>query len=153
MRRRWPLLLLVAVVLCCAGLAQTLQGHVLLRDAGLYETPATYTELAFSQPGALPGALVKPSTKLTVSFGIHNVSDAPRSYQWSIALVHRGKSQIKASGAVQAPAQGRATVTRPVVAVCVGGRLEVIVRLASPDESISFWMTCPPAASKKQAKQ
>jgi hypothetical protein len=98
MRGRWSLLSLVAIVLCCAALTQTSRGHVLLQDAGLYETPATYTELTFSHPGALPDALVKPSSKLTVSFGIHNVSDIPRSYQWFIMLAHSGKSQVKASG-------------------------------------------------------
>lgn len=152
MKGRWQLFLLVAVILTCVGLAQTQQGHVLLEDAGLYKT-ATYTELAFSQPGALPSALEKPSGNVKVSFGIHNVSDSSRSYRWSIAFVHAGKSQVKASGAVLTPAQGQTTVTRSVAAACVGGRLQVIVRLAAPPESISFWMTCPPVAVEKRAKQ
>lgn len=151
MKGRLQLLLLVAVLLTCVGLAQTQQGHVLLQKVGLYETPAVYTELAFSQPNALPSALKKPTGSVKVSFGIHNVSNAPRSYQWSIVLVHAGKSQVKASGALQTPSQGRTAVTRSVSAACVGGRLQVVVRLANPAESISFWMTCPPAAAKKQA--
>jgi hypothetical protein len=151
MKGRWALLLLIAIVLCCTGLAQTSQGHVLLRDAGLYETPATYTELAFSDPQALPSSLVKPSGNVTVSFGIHNVSDAPRSYDWSIVLAHSGKSQVQASGTVLTSPYGRTTVTKSVVAECVGGQLQVVVRLASPAESISFWMTCPSTAGTKQA--
>jgi hypothetical protein len=152
MKGRWHLFLLVAAVLTCVGLAQTSQGHVLLRDTGLYETPAIYTELTFSEPGALPSVLQKSGGNVKVSFGIHNVSGAPRSYQWSIVFVHAGKSQVKASGAARTLAQGRTAVTRSLAAVCVGGRLQVVVRLASPVESISFWMTCPPAA-KKQASQ
>ena len=153
MKGRWPLIFLVAAVLACVSLAQTQQGHVLLRNVGLYETPAAYTELTFSDPGALPSALEKPSSSVKVSFGIHNVSDASRSYQWSIAFAHAGKNQVKASGVAVTAAQGRTGVTRSLVAACVGGRLQVVVRLASPAESISFWMTCPPAAAKKQAKQ
>jgi hypothetical protein len=153
MRGRWPLLSVVAAVLICAGLAQTQTGHVLLRDTGLYDTPAVYTELSFSDPGALPSALEKPIGNVKVSFGIHNVSYASRSYQWSILFVHAGRSRVKASGAAQTPAQGRTEVTRSVVAACVGGRLQVVVRLASPAQSISFWMTCPRAAAGKKAKR
>src|SRR5580704_9988359 len=134
MRRHWPTLLLGALALVCAALAQTTQGHVLLRDAALYETPATYTELTFSTPGKLPTALAKPSASVPVAFGIHNVSGAPRDYSWSIALVRAGKSQVKATGAVLTPAQGRTAVSRSVVAACPSGRLEVVVRLASPAE-------------------
>jgi hypothetical protein len=153
MKGRWQLPLLVAAVLACAGLAQTQQGHVLLRNVGLYETPTAYTELAFSQPGDLPSALTRPDASVKVSFRIHNVSADPRAYKWSIVLVQTGKSQVKASGTVQAPAQGRTSITRSVAAACVGGRVQVLVKLASPAESISFWMTCPPASAKKKANQ
>jgi hypothetical protein len=70
----------------CVGPPQTEQGRVLLGNTSLYETPATYTELALSESGALPN---------------------------------------------------------------VDGRL----LLASPAELISFWMACPPASAKKQAKR
>jgi hypothetical protein len=153
MKGRWPLLSVVAAVLICVGLAQTQRGHVLLRDTGLYETPAVYTELAFTDPGALPRALATPDGTVKVSFGIHNVSYAARSYQWSIGLAHAGKNRVEASGAVQTRAQGRTGVTRSVAAACVGGRLQVVVRLASPAESISFWVTCPPAATRKRTRQ
>jgi hypothetical protein len=132
-------------------LAQTGSGHTLLRAAGLYEEPASYTELAFSTPGDLPSALAKPSASVKVSFGIHNVSDSPRSYDWSIALVHSGVSQVKASGAASTSAQGRTAVTKSVTAACSSGRVQVVVRLASPAQSISFWLTCPPVASKAKA--
>lgn len=152
MKSHWQSLSLVAVVLACVGLAQTQQGHALLRNVGLYETPAAYTELTFSEPGDLPTTVARPSSSVNVSFGIHNVTDNARAYVWSIVLVHSDKSQVKASGSAQAPAQGRTAVTRPVVVACVGGRVQVVVRLASPAESISFWMTCPPAPSKKASK-
>ncbi len=153
MKGRWQLLLLVAAVLACVSLAQTQQGHVLLRDAGLYETPAAYTELMVSDPRALPSSLKKPAGNVKVSFDIHNVSDTPRSYQWSIAFVHAAKTQVKASGSAVTSAQGRTQITRTLIAACAGGRLQVVVRLASPAESVSFWMTCPSAAPKKQARQ
>jgi hypothetical protein len=141
------------VLLACLGLAQTQQGHAVLRDLGLYETPATYTELTFSAPGSLPGKLAKPSTGVTVAFGIHNVSGAARSYQWSILVVRAGKSQVKSTGTVLTPAQGRTAVSRSVVTMCTAGQVQVVVQLASPAESISFWMTCPQAPTKKQVSK
>jgi hypothetical protein len=153
MKGRWHLSFLAVAILACVGLAQTQQGHVVLSDVGLYQTPAPNTELAFSQPGALPSVLEKSNGIVKVSFSIHNASGDPRSYQWSILLVHLSDSQAKASGSVLTPALGRTVVTKSVAAACVDGRLQVVVRLASPAESISFWMTCPAAATKKQAKQ
>lgn len=152
MKARWQLLLLVAFVLICASLAQTEQGHVVLGDVGVDKT-VSYTELAFSDPMTLPGTLEKPHEDLKVSFGIHDVSTDTRSYKWSIVLVHGTDSQVKATGNVLTPAQSRVTVTKSVAASCTGGRLQLVVRLASPSESISFWMTCPPEVAKKQATQ
>jgi hypothetical protein len=153
MRSSWQLLLLVAGVLVCAGLAQTQPGHTLLRDTGLYETPATYTELTFSAPGDLPSAVALPNASITVAFGIHNVSGDSRDYHWSIVLVHSDKSQVKASGTVPTPAHGRSAVTKSVAAACTSGRVQVVVQLANPAESINFWVTCPSASAKKQVKK
>ncbi len=153
MRGRWYLLLLAGLAVVCAGLAQTQPGHAALAAAGLYEKPAVYTELAFSAPGALPSTLAKSGTPVSVSFGIHNVSGSQQSYNWSIALVRSGTSRVAASGVAATPAQGRATVTKPVKVTCASAseRIQVVVRLASPADSISFWLTCPPAAAKTRA--
>jgi hypothetical protein len=152
LKGRLYLLSIVAAVLVCVGLAQTQQGHVLLRNVGLYETPAVYTELTFSDPGSLPSALSKPNQNVKVSFSIHNVSGVSRTYQWSIVFVHSGKSQLKATGAVVTLAQGRTGITKSLVAACTGGRLQVVVRLASPAESVGFWVTCPTAAKRKTSQ-
>jgi hypothetical protein len=152
MRSRWYLLLFAVFALACVSLAQTPQGHRLLGAVGIYEEPAAYSELAFTTPGALPNTLPTLSASVTVSFGIHNVSSASRSYDWSISLVHSGVSKVKASGTVSTSAQGRAAVTRSVVPACTGGQVQVVVRLASPAESISFWMTCPTAPTKTKTK-
>lgn len=144
------LVLLVGLVAACAGLAQTGQGHVLLSDAGLYKQPASYTELAFTTPGDLPSKLPSPNSPISVSFSIHNVSAAARAYQWSVVLTRAGQSHAKASGAVTAPAQGRVTVAKSVAMTCAGGRLQVQVRLASPAESLNFWVTCPAASPRSR---
>jgi hypothetical protein len=152
MRARWQLLVLIAALLACVSLAQTQQGHAVLGSVGLYETPASYTELAFSDPGHLPGALATPNASIKVSFTIHNVSGNSRSYQWSIILANSGKDQVATNGTALSPAQGQTEVTRSVKTYCVNSRLQVTVRLASPAESISFWMTCP-LGTGKQAKK
>ena len=152
MRNRWQLLLLVFGVLICVGAAQTQPGHAVLKAVGLYETPASYTELAFAQPGELPQTLTKANSNISVSFSIHNVSSAGRSYQWSIALERAGKTQVKTTGTLESPAQGQTVITRSLDVSCPSGRVQVVVKLASPAQSIGFWLTCPSAA-KRQAKQ
>lgn len=153
MRGRWSLLSLVALVVICVGLAQTSQGHALLRDAGLYEVPASYTELAFTDAGALPNTLTLAKKQVPVSFSVHNVSGSSQTYQWSIAVTRDGKSQVKAAGTVGVPAQGKATVTRSVTTACgTAPKVQVVVRLASPAESIDFWALCPPSTPTTNAK-
>jgi hypothetical protein len=148
MKARWQLLLPTAFVLVGATLAQTQQGHMVLGAVGVYKT-VSYTELAFSDPMTLPRTLEKPHEDLNVSFGIHDVSADASSYAWSVVLIHGTESQVKASGNVLTAAQSRVTVTKSVAVSCTGGRLQVVVRLASPNESISFWVTCPPKGAKK----
>ena len=135
--------MLMALVMLSAGFAQTRQGHALLQGVGLYEAPTSYSELAFTAPGNLPRQLKSEHAPIGVSFGIHNVSGSSRTYRWSIVLARSGQSHVKASGVVSVPAQGRVTVARTVAMACAGGRLQVVVRLASPAESIDFWATCP----------
>src|SRR5947209_2867525 len=149
--RRWggPFALL-AVVVVIVGLAQTSPGHALLKDAGLYKEPASYTELAFAAPATLPVHLTSRETQVRLAFRLHNVSGSPRSYRWSVVLVHIGRGKVAASGAVAVPAQGKTTVAKTVPLACTGGRLQVIVRLADPRESVDFWTTCAPAARSKR---
>lgn len=138
--------MLIVVVLLGLSLAQTMAGRTFLQSVGLYKPPGGFTALAFTDPGNIPDRVPHGNTSIGVSFGIRNATDASRTYDWSIALVHSGKSQVGASGVATVPAQGQTTISRAVAAACTGGRLQVIVRLASPAESIDFWVTCPAKA-------
>jgi hypothetical protein len=89
--------------------------------------------------------VAKAKSAVDLSFGIHNVSGASRSYQWSVVLAASGKSRVAAAGTAAVPGQGRVTIARPVAVTCSGTRLQVQVRLASPAESVHFWITCPVA--------
>jgi hypothetical protein len=142
------LILAIVLVAACAGLAQTSQGHVVLSDVGLYEKPASYTELTFTNPGDLPSTLRKSNSPVKVSFAIRNVSGTARAYQWSVALTKANKTQVKATGTVTALAQQSVNVTKSVTTACTSGRVEVLVRLASPAESVHFWVTCPATAQR-----
>jgi hypothetical protein len=142
MKGRWSAVALMALVLLGAGLAQTRPGRGLLQGAGLLQVPSSYTELAFTVPSNVPVKLKSRHALIGVSFGIHNVSDSQRTYRWTIIFVRSGRSHVKASGAVRAPGQGQALVAKNFATVCVGGRLQVVVQLAIPAESIDFWTTC-----------
>ena len=148
MKGRWSAVALVALVLLGAGLAQTRPGRVLLQSAGLRQVPASYKELALTAPSSLPVKLKSAHAPIEVSFGIHNVSVSPQTYRWSVTFVRSGRSHVKASGVIRAQVQGRATVAKTFATVCVGGRLQVVVRLAMPAESIDFWATCVSSSGK-----
>ncbi|HEY6494887.1 MAG TPA: hypothetical protein VIZ43_16560 [Trebonia sp.] len=97
--------------------------------------------------------MARSNASVPVAFGIHNVSGDSHQYHWSITLVRSGKSQVEASGSVQTPAQGRTAISKSVPSGCTSTQVEVVVQLASPAESISFWVTCPSGAAKERAKQ
>jgi hypothetical protein len=143
LKGRWSALVLVILVVLCAGLAQTSPGHSVLADMGLAETAPSYTELAFTDAGSLPNFVTAERASVSVSFGISNVSGATRAYRWSIVAVHEGTSKRAASGDVIVPAQGHAAVAESVRVTCPAGRDQMVVQLASPAESINFWVACP----------
>lgn len=140
------LVILMALAIVCVGFAQTGPGHSVLSGMGLYQPPVVYTELTFAAPDNLPGTLATAHSPVDVSFDIHNVSGASRAYHWFITVAKNGHNgRQAAAGTVTAAAQGRVTVTRSVTAACTSGRLQFVVRLASPAESVEFWVTCPVA--------
>jgi hypothetical protein len=140
--------LITAAVVTVAGLAlalaQTSPGHALLRKAGLYGGPASYTSLAFSNPGSLPSRLFAVPSRVSVSFGISNSSADPYSYQWSVLLHRAGQVKRLAAGEVEVPAGASTIVAPTVTAACSRGQAQVSVQLAAPAESIAFWLTCSP---------
>jgi hypothetical protein len=140
--------LITAAVVAAAGLAlalaQTSPGHALLQKAGLYEEPAGYTSLAFTNPQALPAQLSPVPGRVSVSFGISNSSADPQSYHWSVLLHRAGQVKRLAAGEVEVPAGESTTVAPMVTAACSAGQVQLSVQLAAPAESIAFWLTCTP---------
>lgn len=139
--RGW--LALAAVVLVTAGIAQTGAGQALLRQAGVIASAPGYTELAFARLQALP-AQAASQAKFNVSFVINNVTSVTHDYQWSLWLVNNGHTHYMGKGDTPLEAGHGATVTHAVVMTCSAGRARIVVRLASPAESIDFWSKCLP---------
>lgn len=135
---------MVAAVGLALGLAQTSAAHALLRKAGLYEPPASYTSLAFTDPQSLPSQLSPVPTRVSVSFGISNSSADPRTYHWSVVLQRTGRVNRLAAGEAEVPAGESATVAPIVSASCSAGQARMSVQLAAPAESITFWLACSP---------
>ena len=88
---------------------------------------------------------------ITVSFSIHNVSGSAKSYQWSAVALNGGANEGSLSGNATVASQARASFIENIQATCPSGRDQVVVRLASPAESISFWVTCPVSAAPAEA--
>jgi hypothetical protein len=145
--------MLVILVLLCAGVAQTSPGRSVLVGLGLTETTSGYTELSFANAGSLQESVASAQAPITVSFAIHNVSGSPHHYQWSVVADNKGTSEGSASGDVTVAAQGRAAFIENIQSTCPSGRDQVVVRLASPAESLNLWVTCPVASApaKKSA--
>ena len=134
---------LVAAVALAAGIAQTSFGHEVLRKAGLFEEPASYTSLAFVDPQLnVIENLSSRQVPVPVSFAIHNSTGVPRYYRWSVLLVQSGRTRSMAAGGVHVASGREAAITRSVNISCRKGRVRVIVKLVSPAESIDAWMAC-----------
>jgi hypothetical protein len=149
-RKDLILVTMVAAAALAAGLAQTSAGRALLGRAGLYDTPASYTSLAFTDPQALPAHLSPAPARVSVPFAVTNTSAGPRSYLWSIVLDRAGRSYPLAAGEVRVPAGARATVAGAVTASCAAGQARLTVQVAAPAESIDFWLACSPHAGAKR---
>lgn len=142
--RRWRgTVSLVAIVILIVAIAQTSIGHAILRRVGLSEQPTNYTSLAFTQPQSLPEQLSSRRTEIGVSFIIHNADEARHNYNWSMLLFQTGHTRRVASGKVSVPPGNGAAITQSARFLCAQGRVQVIVRLAYPAESIDAWMSCP----------
>lgn len=141
---------IIAAVTLAVGLAQTGIGHSLLRRAGLYEAPTSYTSLAFADPQSLPMHLSSAPTKVKMSFALSNTSTGLRSYHWSIMLERARRNYRLAAGEVSVPAGENMTVARTVTASCASGRALMMVQVATPAESIDFWVTCSPQKNGKR---
>ncbi|SRR6266568_1302324 len=144
--RGW--LALAAVVLVTAGIAQTGGGQALLRQAGVIAPEPGYTELAFARPQALP-AQAASQAKFNVSFVINNVTSVTHDYQWSLWLVNNGHTHYMGKGDTRLEAGRGATVSPAVVMTCSAGQARIVVRLASPAESIDFWSKCLPRGGRR----
>lgn len=143
-RRRWAVAVLVAFVALAAGLGQTSLGHTILRKAGLFQEPTSYTTLAFLHTQPLPEQLGPKRADVGVSFVIQNISGISRDYQWSVLLVQGGHTSRVAAGSVQI-ASGRDTaITRSARIFCTRGQVRIVVSLASPAEFIDALTTCSP---------
>jgi hypothetical protein len=142
--------MLVILVLLCAGVAQTSPGHSVLAGLGLTETPPGYAELSFTDPDGLQQFVASVQAPVTVSFGIHNVSGSAKNYRWSVVALHDGTNEGSASGDLAVAAQGHAAFTTNVQVTCPSGRIQMVLRLASPAESLNFWVACPAAGPAKK---
>ncbi|MGH3259208.1 MAG: hypothetical protein ACRDOU_28045 [Streptosporangiaceae bacterium] len=137
----------VAMVLAmAAGLAQTGTGHTLMRLAGLTSAPAAYTALYFTDPQSLPTGVRSGSFALTVPFTLHNLSATARTYQWSVSAVQGTRIRAAVRGRLTMAPDQAENLILPVSGFCRAGSragsLQVVIRLAAPQESIDFWAAC-----------
>ena len=147
MAKWWSALFLVAALSASAGVAQTSVGSSLLREAGLSQSSASYTSLAFTDPQELPEQLMARHATIHVSFVIKNMSGTSRTYGWSVLLIRTGHNK-RLVGYAKIRAGEESTVRTMLRFSCVDGRFHVVVKLAMPTESIGFWTDCWPSKGR-----
>ena len=140
---RWRgMVVLVAVVAVAASIAQTSSGHAMLRKAGLFEQQTSYTSLAFQNLQSLPEQLKSKRASVPISFMIHNVSDTPRDYVWSVLLLQGQHRPRVAAGGIRVASGHSAEITRSVKIACTREQVRIVVNLVRPAESIDASMAC-----------
>lgn len=145
---RWrPAAAALILVALAASLGQTSTGHAILRAAGLFEEPTSYTSLAFQDPQSPQENLFHEHNTVPVSFVIRDTGANPGDYQWSI-LVDQGSRTLRvASGSVRLISGRQATITRYAKITCAQKRVRIVVSLARPAEFIDALASCPPRRS------
>jgi len=141
--RRWSVVAVGGLALAGVGFAQTGPGHSVLRSAGLVAPQPAYTALAFAHPQQLLTQLFSTEALLETSFVIQNLSPGSRAYAWHMVEVHDGRRLQVASGRTKVGGGRAATISKTVLTSCASGRLEVVVSLTTPSESIAYSMMCP----------
>lgn len=144
MAKGWRALALVVVVAFAIEVAQMSSGHALLQKLGLFKAPSSYTVLSFVHPELLPTQLPARNSLVNVPFVIRNATDSSHAYIWQVQLLRGERSTSIASGQTVVPAGGSTIVSKAIRASCVGGRIDFVIKLAMPQESINFWSGCSP---------
>jgi hypothetical protein len=93
-------------------------------------------------PQSLPEQLTARHVQVGVSFIIRNSGSDTRRYQWSVLLVRAGRTSRVAAGDAQVGSGHATAVTTPASVSCTGGRLQIVVKLARPAETIDAWTAC-----------
>jgi hypothetical protein len=139
----WPgAVVLIAVLMLAAGIFQTSRGHAVLAKAGLFQKPVTFTSLAFASPQDLPAQLAAKNATVPVSFVIHNSGSSARTYRWSVFVVQAGGTRQVQTGRVRLGSGRGSAIRRSAAVSCAGGRLQIVVELASPAEAIDACTAC-----------
>jgi hypothetical protein len=129
-------------------LAESKVGQKALRNIGVVQTRAAFTELAFANPTSLVKTLRPQPSVLNIPFVITDDGNAARSYDWEILLTSPQTRTI-ATGTVELAARQQAYLD-PLIRLGCSGRTRVSVRLSS-GEQIDFWATCvaPPTPAPR----
>ena len=134
--------ILIAVIILAACLAQTSSGHAVLRRAGLLEQPTDYTSLAFSSPQSVPTQVITRKKTVGISFTIRNASRMSYDYQWSVSLMQGSRTQHISAGTVRVASGRQVRIKQSAKIACTPGQVRIVVSLAHPAEFIDARAAC-----------
>jgi hypothetical protein len=137
-----PALVLAVVVLAALAVAHTPWVRGVLAGWGIAAPVGSYTEHSFTSPAALTFA--PRDGAVPVSFRVHNVEGATRSYEWTATVRPPGGAARPARSGRLTLADGAArTIATTVPVTCTGRRARVDLSIGGPHRTIGFWVDCP----------
>lgn len=134
---------LLGLVAAAVVWAQTSSGRAFLRRAHISEPATGYVQLYFHGPRSLPDYVVSARAHQHVSFVLVNDEQGPRTLRWTVST--QGYPPA-AQGEAHLTAGQSSVVHRTIAVRCTRHRVYEMVHLASPDQSIGYWISCPSSA-------
>jgi hypothetical protein len=133
---------IIGIVIIAAMIGQTSIGHTMLQRVGLSAESTGYTSLSFLRPLSLPQSLTARQQEINVSFVINNHANTRQDYQWSLRLLQQGSSRKIDDGQIKLAPERLGIINRSIPISCAAGRVQIVVGLGRPAESIDAWATC-----------
>jgi hypothetical protein len=131
--------IVLIVVASLTTLAQSQAGQRALKQLGIVDGPAAFTELGFDNPLELPTTVHRAPSPVLIPFTVTDHSSRSARYGWKVVIAGTPERVLR-SGSVLLGARQAVTIV-PRIELGCATRTRVNVALSS-GEHIGFWAAC-----------
>jgi hypothetical protein len=144
--RALAVITLLGLIAAAVVWAQGSAGRSLLRRAHISEPPTGYVQLYFHAPRSLPDYVVSARAHQHISFVLTNDEQRSTTLHWTIST--QGSAPA-ARGQIHLAPGHQQVIRRTITVRCNRRRVYEKVQLASPSQSIGYWIACPSSVTKR----